>query len=322
MGVVHFIPLGTNPGAVTSALAYLKHKYPNGQDVKLGRVVEAILLFAPREIKNGNQKKYRAEACIFNDYGKCGSRKSYKDENVFEIALDFIQAEIAPIMTKPTIYWCEAFADNYEKSFRSVAEAVVLELSKPEAKGKNLWVNLTGGTNVMNAALMQMSFLSGLVSNLYYTFVPESEKRYLQPASDNFNFIEVPLIKTSIDEAHCMLLKALGELNGEWVDSDDLLGFLRPIRSEEFPDLPPYFEKVSKEALEKEFLMKLAGRGLERETLADGRMTFRTRLTEDGKKLLAQLDDEIFRALTKRGWTERGKLDELQHSYGWEDLSL
>jgi hypothetical protein len=60
---------------------------------------------------------------------------------------------------------------------------------------------------------------------------------------------------------------------------------------------------------------------LERESLEDGRMTFRTRLTKDGKKILAQLEDDIFRALTKRGWTERGKLDQLQHSYGWEELS-
>lgn len=315
MGVVHFMPLGTRPGAVTTALAHLKHKHGQRND-QLGRIIEAIVLFTPREIKEGAQRQHRATPCVFNNYGGLGSRKRYgNDDNVVGIVLDFISAEIAPMMTKPTVYWCEAFADDYDKSFRSAAEAMALHLSKPESKGKNLWVNLTGGTNVMNAALMQMAFLSGLVSKVYYTFVPESEKDYLQPASDGFKFIEVPLIKTSFDEAHYVLLSVLNVMNGEWIGSDDLLGFLKQERND-------YFAAVTQDRLEREFLTQLDGRGLERETLPDGTKTYRVRLTDDGEKLLDQIEDPVFRALTKRGWTERGALDGVRRTHGWELLPL
>ncbi len=314
MGVVHFMPLGTRPGAVTAALADLKHKYGERTD-EWGRTFEAIVLFTPREIKEGRQRQHLTEHCFFNEYGKPSCRRDYTDENAVDIVLDFIRAEIAPMMTKRTIYWCEAFPNDYEKSFRSAAEALTLELSKPGSKGKNLWLSLTGGTNVMNAAVMQVALLSGLISKVYYTFAPEGETDYLQPAGDNFKFVEVPLIKTSFDESHYALLKVLKVMEGEWIGSEDLLGFLKN-------DAHEYFAEVNQDRLEKEFLTQLDGRGLEREPLPDGQKTYRVRLTKDGEKLLAQMADPIFRALTKRGWTERGGLDEIQHSFGWESLSL
>jgi hypothetical protein len=160
---------------------------------------------------------------------------------------------------------------------------------------------------------MQVALLSGLVSKVYYTFVPEDETDYLQPAGGNFKFVEVPLIKTSFDESHYALLNVLSDSN--WTDSEELLSFLKSEHND-------YFKEVSRERLEKEFLTQLDGRGLEREALPNGQKTYRVRLTEDGKELLAQMEDPIFRALTKRGWTERGALDEIQHRFGWESLSL
>ena len=312
MGVVHFMPLGTRPGAVTAALAYLKNKHGERTD-EWGRTFEAIVLFTPQEIKEGRQRGHLVEHCFFNEYGKSARRSEHTCENAVEIVLDFIRAEIRPLMTKPTIYWCEAFPNDYPNSFRSAAEALTLELSKPESKGKNLWLSLTGGTNIMNAALMQVALLSGLVSKVYYTFVPEDETDYLQPAGGNFKFVEVPLIKTSFDESHYALLNVLSDSN--WTDSEELRSFLKSEHNN-------YFKEVSRERLEKEFLTQLDGRGLEREALPNGQKTYRVRLTEDGKELLAQMEDPLFRALTKRGWTERGALDEIQHSFGWEPLSL
>lgn len=322
MGVVHFMPLGKKPGAVTAALAELKHKYPTGQDKNLGHIFEAMVLFTPCEIKEGRERRHLAEPCFFNEYGKPACRKEYPDKNAVEIVLEFMRAEIKPLMTKPTVYWCEAFLNDYEKSFRSAAEALTLKLSKPGSKGKNLWLSLTGGTNIMNAAMMQVALLSGLISKVYYTFVPEDETDYLQPASDNFKFVELPLLKTSFDESHYALLNVLRIMNGEWIDSADLLGILKNDAHQYFAKKEDQDSREQKEQFEREFLTQLDGRGLERETLPNGQKTYRTRLTTDGMRLLAQMEDPIFRALTKRGWTERGELDGMQHSFGWQSLSL
>jgi hypothetical protein len=94
-----------------------------------------------------------------------------------------------------------------------------------------------------------------------------------------------------------------------------LLSFLKQERND-------YFAAVNQDRLEKEFLTQLDGRGLERETLSDGTKTYRVRLTEDGGKLLDQIEDPVFRALTKRGWTERGALDGMPRTHGWELLPL
>lgn len=329
------MPVGTSPGAVTAAMAYLNHTYGN-EIARHGRTIDELILFTTRAVKEGEAK---AENSIWNHYGKGTAYKSFdKQEKVFEVIEEFYQREIKPSMLKPrkakpgennpppAVYWCEAFADfsddagsDYERSLRSAAEVLVLHLSKPETTGKQVWINLTGGTNVMNAALLQVAYLSGLVARLYYTFAPRGETQFLQPASDYFKYVEVPLLKTAPDEAHLAVLEALATFAGEWVDSQTLLDFLKPYYAKEFPDAPGYFQTVTIEAFRREFLNKLDGRGLERRE-ENGEKLDWVKLSDDGAKLLKQMNDEIFRALTKRGQTAQGALEGKNFTHGWEKL--
>jgi hypothetical protein len=236
----------------------------------------------------------------------------YKDEKVIDVVLGFISREIASGASKPTVYWCEAFANDYDKSFRSAAEALVLKLSPPESTGKHLWINLTGGTNVMNAALLQAAFLSGLTARAYYTFVLPQMTDYLQPAGErHFSYHEVPLIKTVFDESYYDVFEVLKTLE-DWVSSEDLLCLLKNQR-------PEYFEAVDLNRLKKEFLNKMDGHGLEREVLPDGNKGDKVRISNEGKELLRKIHDPVFCALTQRGQTDRFNA---KFTYGWEKLTF
>ena len=312
MGIVHFIPLGKSPGAATTSLAYFKNTY-GALTEDWGRSIESVVLFVPRELKEGKSGSTRTDLCIYNRYMELREKRRLEDVKVVDAFVDFLRTEIAEIMPdKGKVYWCEAFPYDFQKSFRSAAEAIILFFSRPESKGKHLWVNLTGGTNIMNAALLQVAFLSGLVGQVYYTFVDERLTPYLQPTGKGaFSFCSVPLMKTSFDEAHHALLLALKTLGGrEWFSSKDLLSFLK----REFGE---YFEGTDQLRLEREFLTQMDGRGLERSKLPSGEKTYDVRLTTDGESLLSMIDDPLFRALVLRGQTSRL---ELNFTYGFEEL--
>jgi len=76
MGVYHLAPVGTSPGAVTSALAYLKHNKGDPKFAVRGEIVEAVIVFPSWEVRNGVEGT--PEECIFNDYGQENKRRNWK----------------------------------------------------------------------------------------------------------------------------------------------------------------------------------------------------------------------------------------------------
>ncbi|MGH9824603.1 MAG: hypothetical protein ACREDR_15300 [Blastocatellia bacterium] len=311
MGIVHFMPLGKSPGAVTAPLSWLKNKYGE-RTAEWGRTIEEIVLYTTLEIKEGCAKEHRAEYCCWNRYGKVPGPEK-RDENAVSIVLDFIRKEIAGTDYKPKVHWCEAFANDYKKSFRSAAEAMVLYLSKPERTGKNVWINITGGTNIMNVALMQVALLSGLASQVYYAFVPESNTSYLQPVDDGFALTRIPLVKTSFDDADYVLLQELGPAN--CISGDELLSRLKS-------KWPQIFSTVTPERFRKEFLNKLDGRGIERQRDEKGAKTPYIRLSGDGQELIELIEDPIFQALTLRGRTSHDDIASKRFTFRWEELLI
>jgi hypothetical protein len=78
MGITHFAPVGTRPGAVTSALSYLKHN----QDkffIK-GELIEKVILFASPEVREGDIVR----ECKNNDYGSYNGPE-WKNKTVLEV---------------------------------------------------------------------------------------------------------------------------------------------------------------------------------------------------------------------------------------------
>ena len=154
MGIYHFAPIGRWPGAVTSALAHLKHH--KDEFSSRGPVIDSLILFTTPEIAGGTVK---APEVVFNQFQSLRStRPELKSTNAVDVVVDFIKQEIAELMPDGgKVYRCilDDHGD-YQACFEKVARAA-LYFSPPGETGKQIWANLTGGTNVMNAAL---SFLS------------------------------------------------------------------------------------------------------------------------------------------------------------------
>lgn len=280
------MPLGESPGAVTSALSYFKNRYGKHTDA-WGVTVESIVIFTTLEMRESKRV-----SSIYNQYDKIGEKYRFEDHNVVQTVIDFVWYEIKDIMPdKGKIYWCEVFAQDYEKSFRSIAEVLLTRLAK-----KLMWLNLTGGTNIMNAALLQAAFLSGLVGQAYYVFVEKSYLNYLQPAGKGkFSWHPIPLIKTAFDESYHAVLLCLQILEQEWVSSVDLLSFLKADES-----YGRYFKDMELPRFEQDLLKKMEGWILRRQ-LENKKKTYDLRLTDEGKQLIDLVDSRLFKALTHRG---------------------
>jgi hypothetical protein len=214
--------------------------------------------------------------------------------------------------------------NNYEAGFETVARAA-LHFAPPESTGRNIWANLTGGTNVMNAALFQVAVLSGLISRLYYTFVAERRYvNYLQPPttdSARFCWDEVPLFKTAVDEVYRAVLEELQEMNGAWCDGKELLtrlksrawGHLGQVQAQGIAAME--FQTFCQE-----FLNKLDGRELERRKLPDNTKMPEVRLSPRGKRLLEQLESPLYQALIQRGQGKKVEAADLTADLELEEL--
>ena len=293
--------MGVNPGAVTCALAYLKQN--KERFVNRGDVIESVILFASQDVREGSIK---VRECVYNNYMSLHARKTKKMANILDVIVEFIKSEIADVMSdKGTIYCCVVNPNDYDSCFEIIAKAA-LHFSPPGHTGKNIWANLTGGTNVLNASLLQVAFLSGLISRIYYTFVPrEEDRKYLQPVKDDperFQWDEIPFIKTNYDNIYQALLQELKITGEEWYLDEHLLGRLKEVS---WKYLHPYeletINKMDLQIFRQEWLNKLDGRELERQVLPDGSLGRYIRLSDAGKRLLARIESPLFQALVQRG---------------------
>ncbi len=309
MGIIQLCPVGRSPGAVTAPLAHLKHIYDEQQQKearlpesilprRLGYPVEAIVLFVPEDIYRGRKGKTAYEA-IYNKYGARSPIRSYPEQdrlNVVDIIAGFAERELSD--SKLTLYARRVDAENFNDCFRTIAETV-LALGRPDDLGKTLWANLTGGTNVLNAALLEVTLLSGLISSLYYIFAGgEDEKRFLQPLSTDYrrfqdnHWQDIPVVKTNFDERYRQLLLTLADSEREWWATDELWKYLR----KEQADL---FSSMTLELFQKQWLRKM-GRELELE-FAPGDVAGRVQLTMAGYEIVARIEEPLFQTLVQRG---------------------
>jgi len=294
MGIVHFAPVGTSPGAGTSALSYLSH---NAQAIigdTAGDVVESVVIFCSPEVRDG---EWPAEDYILNDYERANHRHGWKSPthkpNVIEVIKDFLVDEHY-LKPKGLMYAWSVDVSDYQASFNAIAKAT-LALARSDATGKHIWANLTGGTNVINAALMQVSSLSGLIGRMYYTFVRhEYDRHYLQPFSArraDFEFVWLPLIKTTYDYGYYHLLELLQD--GEWTTGKALLSRLK---SESV-----LFKDVDFTHFKRQYLNRMAGDVLEEQRGSYGESDRPIRLNCQGQRLLEYLHlNELTEALTRR----------------------
>ncbi len=307
MGIIHLAPVGRSPGAVTAALAHLKHVYNEQQRTgqrleksvlprRLGYPVEQIVLFVSDEVYRGRPGSLDT---IYNQYGAYTPIRSYPEKDrikVVDIIAEFAKKELSD--GKLALYARRVDVNNFEDCFRTIAETV-LALGRPDDLGKTLWANLTGGTNILNAALLEVTFLSGLINSLYYIFANEDERKFLQPLSkDYWRFVEdhwrdVPVVKTAFDERYRHLLFFLSASPQDWWETDRLFYALLQEFSESF-------HSITLELFQKQWLRKM-GREIDWELNEAGQELGRIGITEEGCKTIERLEGGLFRTLVQRG---------------------
>lgn len=282
MGVTHFAPVGTRPGAVTSALAYLKHNQDNFSGFQ-GDIIETVVVFVSPEVRNG---RCMIRECTNNEYGSLHGPE-WKNRTLLEIIKKFVVDELQDVMPdKGSIWICVVKPNNYNDCFDKMARTL---LKFARGVGKHIWMNFTGGTNVMNIALLEVALLSGRVARLYYTFLSDTERygRYLQPPSKDksiFQFVETPFMKQIFDESYYRVLGIYRESN-DWLSESQVLSSLKG----RHPDL---FSTMSIGMFRRDYLNIMD----RRELLRRGQTN---KLTDYGKMALDKIDSPLFKTLVR-----------------------
>jgi len=293
MGIIHFAGLGKSPGAVTAGLSYLKNEIGDHPDYR--KIVEGVVIFTSQEIVSGDEEAYQS---VDNEYMRKNVRKTWTKglKNSLEIVRKFLHREFEG----GDFYLCIVDVNDFDECFETIAKALLRFHPRGEV-GKHIWANLTGGTNVLNAALMQVAYLSGLIPVMYYTFVANMREngKYLNPFSrneDEFYFRRIDMFKTTFDERFLYILEKLEEA-GDFISSEEILSRLKK-------DYPNLFGEFDLTIFRRDYLNIMDGWCIERRKKED-----LNRLSKNGKNLLKRIRSPLVTALI--GWEYSEKVDEL-----------
>jgi len=232
MGVWHFLSLGKSPGAVTSALAYVKKHYEEedvdffGRDSGRSKAkkVSGMVIFTTPEVRNCVLSA-RGGKYIDNLYGMDKGEElplGDAEDNLrtFEVVLDFIRAEFQEMLRaeRGKVYWLEASYHDPEFNLNQAVRAFCA-LSPPGTTGREIWVNLTGGSNVMNIAALLTTVMSGVTGRAYYTYTRDI--RLLRPADEADFWYDIPVLKVNFDRDYEAILRVLEEQE-DWIERSEL----------------------------------------------------------------------------------------------------
>ncbi|HXF69769.1 MAG TPA: DUF6293 family protein [Thermoflexus sp.] len=233
MGVYHLMGLGRSPGVVIGPITYLAHRYQRwsvadqGFFARSGEVrqraagqkvgdIEALVLFTTREVLRGQVTSY---PYIDNPGGRKTGGPQCEGGSMRKILRDLLRQEWPAICTdrrSGTVFWCEVDRRDIRITYRRIVQ-VIAALAGAGGQGKEIWINLTGGNNVINAALMLAAALSGDVARIYYVQAEDevAEKCVRFTAEDGY-WVELPVMPLSFDllqRAIIDLLEAHGPLS-------------------------------------------------------------------------------------------------------------
>lgn len=242
MGVYHLAGLGRSIGAVTAAFSYLaaRKALPGaptdplfelsgeaGEDPLTRGAVEALVLFATSEIVDDtiNCKGYelnRAGHSKGTEYPESGFSRTLlprlRDE-VRPLARHELDQTGKPKGLKPLeLYWC-VYDDNEPVStFERATEVMRAASGGPGRVGKEFWVNLTGGRNIINGALQLAASLTGAPARMYYLLsANENCVRHTVPIADlrterDRFWVDLPVVYLGFSAVHWAILDALNTL--------------------------------------------------------------------------------------------------------------
>ncbi len=225
MGVYHFMGLGRSPGAVTVALSYLAARYQRwntsdqqffaasgevGQTTRPGNV-QALVLFTTPEVRRG---KVDCVPYLDNQPGSARGTGVGQPGPMLEVLWKVMRDDLRALAGgRPSVavYWCDYDRIRPTQTFERVARTL-LAVKPPGRLGKEVWVNLTGGTNVLNSAFELAASLTSVPARMYYVLSEETRcVRHTLPlavigSEDDTQWVELPIVHAALSEQHLTTL--------------------------------------------------------------------------------------------------------------------
>lgn len=326
MGVFHFMGLGRAVGAVSCAVDYVERLLDevdkgtsndatqrffrgsggiNHEETDSGKI-EAIVCFTSREVIGRELNAFSYEGCENPGYvrdelesvlGSVWRRKSRKEGR--------------------KIYWCEVDIDNFSDCFEKVLK-VTYRFSPNGKQGKEIWCNLTGGSNSIGLSLLSMARLTGKANKCYLLSQTRDVQKCIRvprkisplaPNQDSYLHI-LPFFRTRLDTLQ--FYEVLMELNKSGtVQTSELLSRLKNKKC---------FLQETEEFFCKEYMLRLFGLGY----IEYDQSTGLSSLTKEGRNLiegeLQELENEMH--FSDFVGMSREKLDEVSKNWEWLTESI
>lgn len=227
MGVYHLMGLGLSPGVVTGPISYLAELYNNWeaqgkeffassgeeeQRKKGNKVggIQLLVLFTTKEVINGDVD---CESYRKNPYGKIGGNLEKKPNDMKKILEHLLIEEWSKIKGQGNtgiIYWCEVELRDIKITYERIAKVVASLAKGSGQQGKEIWMNLTGGNNVINSALQMTASLSGEVARIYYVQAANDQAEKCVHFTDKNNYwVELPVIPLAVSDLNNEILKII-----------------------------------------------------------------------------------------------------------------
>jgi hypothetical protein len=184
MGVYHFMGLGKSIGAVTCAVDYidqavdlrLRGKSNPGIDRLLGPsggighedvkgAIEAVVLFTSSELARGELQLEGGE--------RAGSVRNELTRMLGKVWKHYDRG------LGRKVFWCELDIDDIWACVERI-QLVTFRFSRPGATGKEIWVNLTGGTNAVNLGLLLVGLTTGKAVRQYVLSQRKDFRKHVQ----------------------------------------------------------------------------------------------------------------------------------------------
>lgn len=193
--------------------------------------MQALVLFTTREVIQGDEDARCSD--FDNTAGRTGGTLSWGDR-MPELLRRILARELrraASGRVGVKLYWCEIERVHALVTFERVARA--MHAARPPGHvGKEVWINLTGGTNIVNLALQLAAALLGGSSRLYYLLSDDPRcLRHTVPRSDlgterDRFWVDIPVLRLRLDVAASAILEIL-EQQEHPIPDDELLSRLK-----------------------------------------------------------------------------------------------
>ena len=233
MGVYHFMGLGRSVGAVIGPVSYLAMRFnrwnPTDREFfglsgehaqrkrgeKVGDI-QSIVLFTTPEVYAGCEERFYCFPYVVNRKGHCpaGAHRQEPSLPMRDALSRLLPSEwrhIANGRDSVKLYWCEVDRTDLRGTFQRVAQ-VLLTAKSVGALGKEIWINMMGGNNVINLALQLSATLMGMPARFYYVQAEdEAAQKCVYYTREEGYWVDLPILPVVANEASRVLAETVAE---------------------------------------------------------------------------------------------------------------